>query len=478
MAILATTALTLLILGAVIFAPRNRAGQRPLISAYNVTLALYVIYAILPAVLIIANDYRYVWATAYGGEQRFVATLLTIALGLVCYLLSFHTVRYRKKSSDTAVFSEPHRHVSIAILVTFVAIGLLLKLYLVFATGGIEATISRLSGAVQTSERVEDLNSGQLGIRTLSGLADAGAVYMLIQALRERKYVRISGFIFAAVFILSFMTMGKRLSLILPALAVVLALHTYIRPITIKYAPAAIVATISLGMVTLLTRILVPASQNGTVVDFEKIPYAQGSVLKFYFYSLEFSSVEMMTVTRVSANKITNMFGGIWESFFQTNVTPILFTIPRAIWQGKPTEIYDVSYAISSALDGTQLSSTDVGYASTYIGTSFVFGGLTGVAVSSVLLGWLTARIDIEFTDRVLSPPAVIAYALFITIAFHAFRQGTIGWTFIVSIIQQYGLLLGVLAIMLFRQPPETKGAKPIHSTEKNYTKKVGRMRV
>lgn len=446
-------ALVTMLVGGVALSPRDGAGQRPLISAYNVTLALFAVYAVLPAGLILANDYKYVWASAYGGEERFTSTLVIISLGLFFYLLGFHTVRYGRRNVVKEDFSVARpREVHTAVLLAFIGAGLLLKLYLVYSTGGIEATIARLSGAVQSSTRVEDLNSAQLGIRTLSGLADAGAVYMLIQALRDRRNVAIASLVFAAVFVLSFMTMGKRLSLIIPALALLLAIHSYWRPITTRFAPFAILGALALGMTTLLTRILVPATQNGTVVNFDKIPYAEGSILRFYFYSLEFSSVEMMTVTQVSRDNITAMFGGVWETIIQTNLTPILFTIPRAIWPGKPTEIYDVSYAVSSTLDGTKLAPNDVGYASTYIGTTYIFAGVVGVVLGSVFLGWLSARVDMAFTSRSMSPISIIFYALMITVTFHAFRQGTVGWTFIVSIIQQYGLVIGVLAITLFRR--------------------------
>lgn len=473
-------AVIIMLVCGVALAPRDGAGHRPLISAYNVTLALFAIYAVLPAGLILANDYKYVWASAYGGEERFTSTLVIISLGLFFYLLSFHTVWHGRRNviNEASSVARP-RDVSIAVLLAFIAVGLLLKLYLVYSTGGIEATIARLSGAVQSSTRVEDLNSAQLGIRTLSGIADAGAVYLLIQALRDKKHIALSTLVFTAVFILSFMTMGKRLSLIIPALAVLLAIHSYWRPITTRFAPFAILGALALGMTTLLTRILVPASQSGTVVNFDKIPYAEGSIFRFYFYSLEFSSVEMMTVTQVSRENITAMFGGAWETLVQTNITPILFTIPRAIWPGKPTEIYDVSYAVSSTLDGTKLAPNDVGYASTYIGTSYIFAGIVGVVLASVLLGWISARVDMAFTRRLTSPVSIIFYALMITITFHAFRQGTVGWTFIVSIIQQYGLVLGVLAITLFgHDRPHRDASEPqlpeiLHSDLKAKRKNV-----
>ncbi len=328
---------------------------------------------------------------------------------------------------------------------------MLLKLYVVYTTGGIDAAILRLSNSAQEKAGIQDLQASSIGIRTLSGLADAGAIWLVVQSLRDRKNLAFSATVLVVVLGTSYLTMGKRLALILPLIAIVLAIHAYRHRLTIKYAPLAIVGALGLGMASLLVRILLPASESNTRVDYNQIDYARGSVFNFYFYSLEFSSVEMISVVRNARETILGMFGGSLEAFVITNIQPIAFTIPRSLWPGKPERVYDISYAITAILNGTSLDGAKAGYASSIVGTSYVYLGVFGVLIGLGIFGWVTAVADGALKRNEWSVEAIIVYALVLTLVFHLFRQGTLGWTFIVGIMQQYGTILGISILLLFR---------------------------
>jgi MFS family permease len=170
-------------------------------------------------------------------------------------------------------------------------------------------------------------------------------------------------------------------------------------------------------------------------------------VLQFYLYSLEFASVEMISVAMEARPDILEMFGGAWNAMITTNFESFLYSVPRAVWPGKPTVFYDLSHGITAALGATPFEDPTVGYASTLIGTSFLMGGIIGTLVAMLLLGILTARFDRRLQRRDWSDGSIVLYALALVVVFHLFRQGTLGWTFIVSVVQNYGVLLALLVL-------------------------------
>jgi hypothetical protein len=206
----------------------------------------------------------------------------------------------------------------------------------------------------------------------------------------------------------------------------------------------------------------------GYNVNLNDVSYAEGSAWQFYLYSLEFASVEMISVAMQSRSMIIDFFGGTWDALTVTNFESLLYSVPRGLWPGKPTSFYDLSYGISAALGATPFEDPTVGYASTLVGTSFLIGGVIGVIVAMVLLGFITARIDRLLSRRRWTDTSVIVYALALVVTFHLFRQGTLGWTFIVAIVQQYGAIAALLVLSIGNSRTRHRSRSPARPMAEN----------
>ena len=433
-------------------APRDWRGERPLFSTHSVVLLVFGIYIPFPAVLVLIAG-RYTWATSYYSPELFSATLSLCLAAIVSFLFGSALVRSRP-ASVKAKAQLSSRRVPDAVLIMMLAVGLALKLQLILAGGGLEDTLIRLSSFASSTTGVEELSAGAIGLRTLSGVADGAATWGLVQALKEKRARVRWGVIFTAVLVISYFTIGKRLLLVLPLVCIALAIHVYVRPLTTRLIPLVFTAMLGVGLLTLFARIFLPLATAGVVVNLADVEYAGGSALAFYFYSLEFSTVEMISVAMNDAASIADLFGGPADAFAATNLVPFLYSVPRSIWPNKPEIIYDISYGISATLGATQFQDPTVGYASTIIGTAFVIGGVLGVIGAMAAFGFLSARADTLLRSPTWPVGRIFAYGLLLVLAFHFFRQGTLGWTFIVSIVQQYGFLLSVVIFSLIARRP------------------------
>jgi hypothetical protein len=335
-----------------------------------------------------------------------------------------------------------------------------MKVYVTIQLGGIGPMVARLSTGIRNYLDLAPANAVLVGWRTLSGIADGAATWLIVEALRLRRRIVSASIIFAVVTGATYLTIGKRLILLLPLLAVAIAVHKYRHPILVRAAPLAAVVVAAVGMASLFFRIFLPAAVAHIRIDVSRVPWAHGSYLYFYLRSLEFSSVEMMSVALQSRPRLVAMFGGPWQAFYTTNLEPFLYGIPRAIFPWKPAAFYDLSQAISALVLGTNVGDANVGYASTFVGTSYIVGGLVLVVVASVAFGWFASTCDRTQLTPSRDASSVIWYALGLALTFQLFRQGTLGWTFIVTIVQQYGFIVAVLLIAVNRSLAVRAGAR------------------
>jgi len=327
------------------------------------------------------------------------------------------------------------------------ALGMLLKLYVIFSLGGAEATLARLSSGARDRLTLETASSLLIGLRTLSAIADVAAVWLVLDALRTRRRLVTSSGIFFLVTTVSFLSSGKRLTLLLPLLVILCGIHAYRRKLNISAAPWVVAAVAIIGMSTLLLRVFLPASVANINIELQNVPYARGSVVQFYFYSLEFATVEMIAVSMQSGEPIVELFGGRSAAFVTTNLTPFTYAIPRAVFPPKPSVYYDLSYGVSSAVQGVGLADTTTGFASTLIGTSYIIGSGFGTVAAFLIVGFVVRMYDSYAVRGRVTFTSLVRHALVLTVAFQLFRQGTLGWTFIVAIFQNFGFILGALAL-------------------------------
>lgn len=418
--------------------------------------------------LLLFNSGNFIWAPGYEQDDGLVRALLLSLLALGAFALGNRVgarPRWRhktRKTPDKEIEKSSRSGPELAewiLPIALIIVGMALKFYLIGSLGGPAQTVALSSAGARDRLGLDGPGTALIGIRTLSGIADAGAAWLLIDALRLRRRVLAQMLLFSLVIATSYVTIGKRLTLILPIFCIIIAWHYYRTPILAKTAPLALLVVSAAGMASLLFRVFLPANTAQIAINLDSIPYAHGSIFLFYLYSLEFASVEMIAVSITSANEINGLFGGQLNAYVTTNIVPFSFGIPRAVFPGKPSGYFDLSQGVSSVVLGNNLADTQVGYAPTIIGTSYISGGILGVFVALFLVGRLARYID----DRTAVPSrctaSVVYRAIALVLVFQVFRQGTLGWTFIVAIVQQYGFIVGILGVRLFqnvRRPATT----------------------
>lgn len=451
-------------------APRDWKGTRPILSSYVIVLIGVSLYILFPAILTVTSG-AYTWAVDYYSEEAFAQTIWISVLALAAFLfgnaLARRRHRYRPKGPDEYVAQSDGRfdqRLSGLILFTLLGVGLALKIVLVINTGGIADAIARMSGYAKDFSGIENFDAAAIQLRTISGVADGAATWGMLRALRERRWEKVWLIILILTLSLSYLTIAKRLILLLPILCVLVGVHVYRRSITTRILPLVLASAVGLGFLTLMVRVFLPGSVGGYDMNLDNIEYADGSILKFYLYSLEFASLEMVTVAMLSRQDIIDMFGSAWDATYVSNIEPFFYSMPRVLWPGKPSELYDFSYAISAELGATPFEDPTVGYASTLIGTSYIVAGIVGVMGAMFAMGLLTARIDFRLARQEWTDMSVILYALALVVVFHLFRQGSPGWAFIVGIVQQYGAIAALLLLGLTsranrgsKSPPNTQ---------------------
>ena len=459
MALLGLITLSIVLALGFIHAPRDWKGTRPIVSSYVVVLIGISLYILAPSILILTSG-SYTWAAHYYSEETFARTIWLSVLALVAFLYGnalsrrgrmprFDDFPVHSTGSDT----RPSRRSEDVVLLALLGLGLACKIVLIVNTGGIADSVTRMSTYAREFSGVGLLDPGAILLRTISGIADGAAAWGVLRALRNRHRAKTWLLILLVMLSLSYVTTGKRLVLLLPIICVLVGVHIYRRPLTTRLVPIVLALAIGIGFVTLMARVFLPASVQGYNINLDNVAYANGSVLQFYLYSLEFATAEMISVAIIAREDIVNMFGGTWDAMFITNFDPFLYSVPRALWPGKPSELYDLSYGISAALGATPFEDPTVGYASTLIGTSYLLGGVIGVMAAMFAFGFLTARIDFRLARQHWTDMSVILFAIGLVVVFHLFRQGTLGWTFIVSIVQQYGAIAALLVLAMISRP-------------------------
>lgn len=443
------SAIFLAMFGISLFVGLRLRGPRgsALISAFNVSLGLFFIYLLLPAVLIATlNGGRYVWLPEVGGAEAIAVTSTVCLIASAAFILGY-LVRIRRRPVIRQV--DWSRSKALEMLAwSLIIFGMALKLYSGFASGGIEVNLMRFSGGIRENMGIGAISSTLVAIRNLSGIADAGATWLLLERMRSGRRLTPAIVAFAVVLGATYFGAGKRLFLLWPFLAVILGVHYYVKPIRLSRLPALGAALLGLGFLSLMFRIYAPAYIAGVDIDLNEVDWAQGSLFKFYFFSLEFASFEFLTLALYESGKVIDLFGSAIAAFYTTNIAPFAYFIPRGIWADKPDFFLDVSHAYRVVAMGGELNGAGGGVAATLVGTSWTLGGPLGVVISMLCLGRICRFLDsdpkLKETPRVMD---ICWYSFWIVTVFHLFRQGTVAWTAIIVVFQQSGLLIGFLVL-------------------------------
>ena len=195
-------------------------------------------------------------------------------------------------------------------------------------------------------------------------------------------------------------------------------------------------------------RIFLPASLGNIAIDLRAVHWAQGSTLSFYFRSLEFSGFELLTLSISAPERILQVLGGYWATLYKANLEPFLYIVPRVLWSGKPTQFLDISHGVAIVVFGGGIGRNVFGIAPLLVGTSWIMGGILGLSGAFSGLGWLSAKFDL-FIRRRQSPNTIeiLIYANMLVLVFEIFRQGTLGWIFLLALNTQFGFSIAFLCL-------------------------------
>lgn len=449
-------AIAIVLFGAIKIAPRRMRGS-PVLSSYVLVLGLFGFYFWLPPVMLLwLREGNYIWAFGYGGYDRVALTELSVLISILVFTVSYHAVQLAQSGQiSIAKPRELGKSAKLACWI-FVITGIILKISVIFLSGGFQSTVTRLSQGIEDSLRLDALPSYITLFTNFSSVADLGVVWLYLVALHNKKSVSLLSILILIIIGLSFATTGKRLFLLAPVFAILLGVHFYRRALTTSIVPLAIAGVLAFGFGTLMYRIYAPANINDVNIDLYQVPWAEGSILKFYFFSLEFSTFETLSLNLFDRGILVRIFGGSLDAFFVTNIEPIAYFVPRVFWENKPTVFYDLSHANRVVMLGGGLSEGG-GIASTILGTSWTIAGPFGQFIAVLGLGALCAFVDGARAIRgIPSPKALIIYSFMLMFVFHLFRQGTLGWTLIIVVSQHLGLIAGFFAITaLAREGPK-----------------------
>lgn len=440
-------AIAIALFGAINIAPRRLRGS-PILSSYVLVLALFGFYFWLPPVMLLwLREGDYIWASGYGGYNRIALTEISVLMSIFIFTVTYHAIQQAQRQQFS--ISAPHTLGKSAKITCwiFIFVGIALKISVIILSGGLQSTVTRFSQGIEDSLRLDALPSYITLFTNFSSVADLGIVWLYLVAMHNKRSVGLLSIVTFIIIGLSFATTGKRLFLLAPVFAIVLGVHFYRRPLTTAIAPFAVAGVLALGFGTLMYRIYAPASINDVNIDLYQVPWAEGSILKFYFLSLEFSTFETLSLNLFDRDVLNRMFGGTLEAFFVTNIEPIAYLVPRIFWESKPTVFYDLSHANRAVMLGGSLSEGG-GIAGTILGTSWTIAGPIGQFIAVSGLAALCAFVDGARSIRgIPSPKALIIYSFMLMFVFHLFRQGTLGWTVIIVVGQHIGLISGFMVI-------------------------------
>jgi hypothetical protein len=345
-----------------------------------------------------------------------------------------------------------------------VAIGISFKVLYIQRLGGISNTLEHASRGISANLDFAKNDALSNYVAMISYVADAATTWLLLNAMKNKRQIVAHGFLTALILGLTYIIAAKRLVLFVPVMAITAGFGIYIRQLSVRQAPALLIASLGFGDATLFLRIYVPAAIAGVSIDLYKVSWASGSLIAFYLFSLELSTFESIALSVHGSHELLQRFGGWWPAFYRVNIEPFYYLVPRIIWPTKPVQLVDISHAVASVIYHSRMDETTVGIATTLIGTSWIFGGVVGLVVGMFLLAALTSRVDV-FLNKMhyATPSRIVFFSLSCSLLFHFFRQGTVGWAFLIFFQSETVFLLTTfLLLYVSARAARVAGPSPI----------------
>jgi len=445
--------------------PKCSLGYMPLISGYNIVLICFGVYVAISAALpIVLNGFKFVWVEGYSTPTDQFSTLLVCWIALLMYVGFCLALRTANRNRSNRFVSLDSAIVQPTVAYALVAIGISFKVLYIQRLGGISNTLEHASRGISANLDFAKNDALSNYVAMISYVADAATTWLLLNAMKNKRQIVAHGFLTALILGLTYIIAAKRLVLFVPVMAITAGFGIYIRQLSVRQAPALLIASLGFGAATLFLRIYVPAAIAGVSIDLYKVSWASGSLIAFYLFSLELSTFESIALSVHGSHELLQRFGGWWPAFYRVNIEPFYYLVPRIIWPTKPVQLVDISHAVASVIYHSRMDETTVGIATTLIGTSWIFGGVVGLVVGMFLLAALTSRVDV-FLNKMhyATPSRIVFFSLSCSLLFHFFRQGTVGWAFLIFFQSETVFLLTTfLLLYVSARAARVAGPSPI----------------
>lgn len=424
----------------------------------TVFILFYYVYIIFPAYYDwIILGYGSNWVQLDGNVTAlFDYALLICIIGVISFGLGYKWFSKRKlyytpyNSERTYVFRSIKTILIIISIFTF--IGLASK-YLVLASYGPINILETLSPSKRV-EAVKDSGGVSTYISVMQYFFDWSILLFSFYSILSRRLNKLLWIILLIGVFIIYVTVPKRSAVIPLFIFPLIWYHYRVKPIAFNKGVLYSILLFLSSFIFLMFRIIIPLVAEGSTYSLDAVGVILSDPLIFYFESPELSIFDMVLLAIQNGESILSANGGFLALLIQSNITPILYLIPRAIWPDKPVfrELGQIfyTYTIGAPQD------TEVGFAISIFSTLYVFGGIFGIILGMFLLGRMMRFLYFFFKPwSSVNVTGLFWYTLVVWNSFQFIRFGSFG--FLVLLIIQTQLQGIVLLSLILKKNPESQ---------------------
>ena len=415
-------------------------------------VGFYIVYFVLSGVLIsFIHDYQSNWVDLGSTPELTVNIVFILGiLSVAAYGLGMRAkVLFPGKFFKTLLYHPDllRKNEAKYVIAFFFLIGGVLTLYHLSLLGPMSPDIFRyLSPSAQLELEINWNNV----LTMLESMLEWGALFALFFFFLNHRSIHLGHkrgklflliILFLVIGALAYTIAGKRSSVIPLLLLPLIWRHYLIK--NLKIFNVFIYSWLIIAVVALLlmVRIIVPLVVQDIDVG-NSIGGSIGEITEFYMDSPELATFDMVVASFLQRESLLTEMGGALRAFYKYNVETIFLSfVPPGIWVEKPT-YEDPGHIFFQILTG---SNSNVGFAVTVWGTSFLFFHVLGILLGMFILGWFFSGIYQLLRPWEGRPFDVFYYAIFYLMAFQFLRFGSLGFTFIYFVTS---MLTGIIAAL------------------------------
>ncbi len=434
----------------------DASGHVDLLQPGAVVAIWFYLYTVVPALHVwLELDYQSIWVDPTWPPQRvFHISLLLSLVGLAAFGIGYRShdprpIPTRSAAATAAPARWPVLATGTALIMLVVGFGFKLR-HLVLLGGLTPSTFLYLSPTYVSESGIKTS-----GVFTFfESWFDWGALLLLFWALTtgRRRFLAVAVIILA--FVLAYLLSGKRSAIIPFILYPLTWLHYLKRRVSVRRGLLYGGATVALVTFLLFMRTLGPLFATKGV-DLSSVPADIAlEPAKFYLNSPELAMFDMTMLAVEDREPLLHTINGPFWGGLKYNFAPAAYIIPRFLWPGKPT-FTDLGQVFFQRAVGER---EDVGFTVGIVGALYLFGGLVGVFVGMLIVGWLFRWVYERIRPWNRSLASVFVYGILLWILFLFLRFGALGFTILFALQFE---LAGVIVALVVLQATRAHSLTP-----------------